>query len=407
MSDLTIPKLDHFISFAKDDQSLSNKKAIPELNKLFSNMKSIAPSNEDDYREIWINVKRGTIEEFGSYEDYLEDGTVENREEFTNLWLAEYPDEIGWYKISSTSYKNNKYLFINSDLVYQITEALPANDFYDSTDIISGLNIALNTSIEMLKAGTYNNHVKENLPYNLRKGKILRNTLWDVFPEDKENYLKHISPEEIEQFEHYLTENKPMEYLKEMTSGLFFECCKYGYLANNYNVKELPAKECYTKFADGRHDGLLDINENSSAELKSWYKEAHGGHPYEVCRGGNSTHISLYIQHDENGWHFSLAGSSMGRSIETIKFYLALKEKGMPVELRDSHELLKMVKGEDYIGIVPKDIAPVYCSLMFPNENMLTFMNLPYEKTDEVIKNSSWYDIPDVQLIKERDDEER
>ena len=30
-----------------------------------------------------------------------------------------------------------------------------------------------------------------------------------------------------------------------------------------------------------------------------------GGHPWEICRGGNSTHISLYVCKNDQGFYFS------------------------------------------------------------------------------------------------------
>lgn len=42
---------------------------------------------------------------------------------------------------------------------------------------------------------------------------------------------------------------------------------------------------------------------------------------WEVCRGGNSTHVGLYVHHNENGYYLAVAGKSWSRSIEAIKFY--------------------------------------------------------------------------------------
>jgi len=165
-------------------------------------------------------------------------------------------------------------------------------------------------------------------------------------------------------------------------------------------LKICQQKELYLKHADGRDDGLLELDEASAEAFETWYfdRKQQGGHPWEVCRGGNSTHISLYVIHDAQGWSFRLAGSSMGRSVETVKFFLALTEQGYPVSLSDGKEILAMLKGEDYIGIVPQGVFPRYCDSFFPGEKMLTFMNLPHEKTGQVIQSAYWYPIERVQL---------
>lgn len=93
-----------------------------------------------------------------------------------------------------------------------------------------------------------------------------------------------------------------------------------------------------------------------------------------------------------------MAGSSVGRSVETVKFYLALSEHGLSVYLDNAVELAAMLMGKDYIGIVPEDVLPAYCSSLFPDENMLDFMNLPWEETEQVIKAAIWYPVTEVLL---------
>ncbi len=118
----------------------------------------------------------------------------------------------------------------------------------------------------------------------------------------------------------------PDNLLPEMTSVLFFRCCQMGYAANHYEGSDtLSPKELYRKYADMRDEGLLDIDENSPKAFAHWLKHRPGGgHPWEVCRGGNSTHVSLFVRKEDAGFYFDVAGKSWGRSIETIKFFLAI-----------------------------------------------------------------------------------
>lgn len=184
-----------------------------------------------------------------------------------------------------------------------------------------------------------------NLPHKKRLGKILREDYWSILPEEKEEYLKDIAPDEITRFVNLIKNqpvNAPELRLPEMTSGLFFNCCRLGYEASSYEgIEKLSAKELYRKHADGRDEGLLSLDESSAEAFEAWcHDKTHfGGHPWEVCRGGNSTHISLYVKHDEKGWWLRLAGSSLSRSVETVKFYLALMDNNMPVFLTDGMEV--------------------------------------------------------------------
>ena len=168
-----------------------------------------------------------------------------------------------------------------------------------------------------------------------------------------------------------------------------------------YDIGSMTPKEQYFRFADGRDGGLSEINENSSEEFVKWLNgsEWHGSHPWEVCRGGNSTHISLYVYCDNCGFYLGLAGSSYSRSTEIIKFYLALFRSGIPVVIYDGKKLTERVMGTEKIGVVPQGITPKYCHSYFPGEDIISFINLPYENTEKVAQKCVWQDIREIKLI--------
>ena len=116
-------------------------------------------------------------------------------------------------------------------------------------------------------------------------------------------------------------------------------------------------------------------------------------------RGHSFYRVNLYIAHDENGYYLYLAGSSYGRTNETIKFYLALCRAGLPVWLKDAEILVERVLGSEKVGVVPQGIIPKYRSGDFPNENIISYMNLPYEDTELVAEKCVWQDIREVKLI--------
>ncbi|MGF1583810.1 MAG: hypothetical protein ACFCUM_00705 [Bacteroidales bacterium] len=105
--------------------------------------------------------------------------------------------------------------------------------------------------------------------------------------------------------------------------------------------------------ADGRDAGLRNIEGHSPGAFHEWYHNSGrmGAHPWEICRGGNSTHISLYVSEVDNKWEILLAGSSFVRVEETVRMAVALHENNIPFKLRDADEIVRMVTGNDYIGI--------------------------------------------------------
>lgn len=282
------------------------------------------------------------------------------------------------------------------------------DDFYDFSDFIQSLINAVNICIDEIEKGIYNQRIQKELPYSHRTGTISRKQFWDIFPDKKATYFNQISDDEVADFlsimnNHHL-ESAPSKRIQNMTAEHFFHCCSLGYHANNYrDLSEKTWKEQYIRHADGRCEGLIDIDEKSPEAFSDWYhNRKYGGHPWEVCRGGNSTHISLYVAEDELGYYYVLAGSSYGRSIETIKFFLALNKESIPVVLQDGKQLAMRLAETDKIGIVPRSIMPWYCNHYFPSEKILDFINLPYKSEDKVISNTEWKPVETFSLDRKK-----
>ena len=401
---LFAPQLDALIQHAQGLPAVVGEDSQAALLRLFDQLHEIAACGEDERRELWLTAERGAIEDFGDYEEYLDEGDVETYEEFETLWRDYYPEPLKWYPLTTMVYRDNYSVFLDHKLVLQIASGEQEEFDYDKSELLDWLATAVEACIAAVKSGTYNGFVEENLPARKRVGKILREDYWSVYPEEKAAYLEHITPEDIRDFTVRMqsqSSDVPSTRLPEMTAGLFFDCCRLGYEANGYEgAGQLSPRELYRANADGRHDGLLDLPKDSANAFEDWTDNGFkGGHPWEVCREGNSTHISLFVRRDDNGWWLELAGSSYGRSVETIKFYLALVRNGLPASLYNGSALAAMVTGQDYIGIVPEGIIPCYCDDWFPREDkFLQFMNLPWENADTVAQAAEWYPLDGVML---------
>ena len=78
---------------------------------------------------------------------------------------------------------------------------------------------------------------------------------------------------------------------------------------------------------------------------------------------------------------------------------MALLEVQLPVYMYNGSILAKRVLETEKIGIVPDGIFPAYCDSMFEDDDIIDYMNLPFEETDKVAEKCVWYEIPDVELI--------
>jgi len=168
-------------------------------------------------------------------------------------------------------------------------------------------------------------------------------------------------------------------YVENMTANMFFEYCRIAYIASeekdDHLDKSLSGREMYDKYSDGRYGALLDIDPDSPDEFLAWLDgkvpcDKHGGdHPWEIKRGGNTTHIDLYVHRPSHyDWYtdgekkekmsrtvkVGLRGHHIGRIVETVKMFLAIKKAGLPIWMSDAQSVRDRILGLDWIGIIPE-----------------------------------------------------
>lgn len=371
------------------------------LDKLFSLVSQIAPE-KNGIRNFWVKAARGNVETHREeYEEMLEDGEVENWEEFVAIWHDYYPNETDWVELSFIMDGGYKAIIANHKMVLEVSDRKPHKAYpHDVSEFVEWMIEATTGVIDELRKGTYNDTVNRELPPQRRVGTIRRRDMYRVFPEWKAEDLKELSVAEIAEFIGAATHNKPCGELRRMCANDFYRFCSLGYMANKYDVDDLTPKEQYSRFADGRDEGLNEIDPDSCEAFANWLSNRRGGgHPFEVCRGGNSTHIDLFVTNREGKYEVVLQGHSEGRFVETIKFYLALRHANIPVTLRNADTLVKRLMGEEEIGIVPESVFPRYCDSYFPGKEIISFMNLPEENRAAFAGLCKWQDLEPVKLI--------
>jgi hypothetical protein len=160
--------------------------------------------------------------------------------------------------------------------------------------------------------------------------------------------------------------------------------------------------EKYRSMADGRDEGLLELPIDNREAFAKWVRNRRGGgHPFEICRGGNSTHISLHVLGSEKGLQLRLSGFSTARAVETARMAIALFEHQVPFVLAMKNEMLEMIMGEDFVGIVPDDIGLGYNHEDFPDhDRVYSFAHLWMIKElgGDLVKKIRWYPIPRLSL---------
>ena len=169
-------------------------------------------------------------------------------------------------------------------------------------------------------------------------------------------------------------------HVENMTANKFFEYCRIGYLAaeekDDHLDRRLSGREMYKRYSDGRYGALLDIDPDSTDEFMKWLDgkiscERRGSdHPWEIKRGGNTTHIDLYVRRVRRNWYASeeakakedklnkvvvgLDGHHIGRIVETVKMFLAINKAGLPIWIDDAECVRDRILALDFVGILPE-----------------------------------------------------
>jgi hypothetical protein len=301
------------------------------LPDLFEAISPVRPEGEDEVRQIWIRAERGTLEDYGDFEDSREEGIVGTREEFEEEWQYEYPDPTKWYHIATSQYEDQYFVYFDHKLALQYTPN-PEQGHYQHADsklvtFLSWLCEEIPKEITLIRKDpvAYYRFLEINLPYEKRTGKILRLTFWEIVGDDTVRLDKELPPDVVSDLEKVLEQG--IDYdgtpgIPEITASGFLRLCEICYQANDYFRNEpvsLSPLDQYRRMADIRHGGLTEIDQDSTEAFRNWYHSGQkaGAHPWEICRGGNSTHISLMLSAREKDWTLSLAGSSVVRVAET------------------------------------------------------------------------------------------
>ena len=414
---LKAPAVQHYIDwlgrlgYRQFDFSFSyDKRSYELLDQLFDIIREIEPTSDNGVRELWLKAERGSIEDYGDFEEMVSWGDVKTREEFEELWKAEFPNEEEWYNFQIAEDPANGYrcIFLAHKLVIEIDPSMERGGMeYNISEFVEWILEAVKEVIIQLEKGMYNRKVMEELPAWHRTGTILRKDYWDVYPDGRKAFFTPISKDDVDEFVKCMAAQRDMhsdvdKRIERVTANDFYRFCAMGYKENGYDGTDLSPKEQYYKHADGRDDGLSEIDGDSPEAFIQWYSASHnrGGHPWEVCRGGNSTHISLYLHKDEEGWYLSIDGDAWNRTIESVKFYLALYREGLPVYMHKGKLLADRLLEKEKIGVVPRGVFPAYCASFFPDEEIIDYMNLPYydEGGAEVAKHCIWQELPEVRL---------
>lgn len=357
-----------------------------DILKIFDLLDEVAPVGDDNKKELWLQIRRPTLDEYLDYNHYVDRCFPEDDrtpdDELCEEYKTKYPNETVWVPLVTVNHHIDKdfyAIFLSHMYVLSIGDCNEKGWPVDATPLTRWILKATGEAIKKLQAGTYNEEVAQELPTAYRHGMIGRKDYWDIYPDFRKSFMKDLTKEEIAEFLEAATEEDPTEdtLLPRMTARTYYDAFALchdavGYDRNRFTTfKETEeekdwyggtsAREKYFHTADGRDDNLRSVPLDDPEAFNLWYNhkgcyEFNGSHPWEVRTSGSiSFSIHLFPIRQDNGWFFRLDGDSYGSSTEIVKYYLALKHAGIPVSLRNTEKIKARYTETDYIGIVPRD----------------------------------------------------
>jgi len=301
-----------------------------------------------------------------------------------HVWQLLFPDKAGaWHHVRVSQYRDAFYMvpMVEEFGVLEVklgkqVGLMNNSGLFSYTDdswekAWEPLVVAARQWLRVLRKGWVkaNKRVWAEYPLKYRYGvvphKLVRETCPGFFRLDSEvgssNTRKMIRLVE----EGYFRKDDRTE-VSAMTASEYFRYCKVAYIAGRRKDEtpvdaSLSGRKLYERYADGRHEGLLDIDPNSAQEFADWIDRKHpkrggGGHPWEIKRGGNTTHIDLSVYRPypgHAGFKIELRGESWGRLAETIRMFLAIQKAELPISIADPEGVRRRLLAQDAIGIVP------------------------------------------------------
>ena len=378
------------------------------------------PIDDDEARVIWLEIPRGTAEEWRQY-----DGSRWGQENLEDLAAyqetldEEYPYEKEWFFLSTSAYKENTFLKI-SDACYRYVIISNRNlDHHqyadDMTWFLKPLLELVRQRVEFIASDTeaYNQYVEANLPYRQRSGKIRSNDLNRIIPERKlqvENrgYCIQVMRELVRRKRAYESVNsKESVDWNELGVPAPFDSmsirrfCKYYRIADtifwsgiNYEraTKAVSIKddvEYYT--SHGLHQNLKEYDLDSEEDFKRFAKDHYGELGLSRMNVGAS-------QYYAGGKWLVTFGISYSASVPYgLKIAMALYETEAPFVFYDAETLLHVLEESGTVRLSPF----TYHDYLGSGDDEGVF-SLPYvencgiegevtrEQYDEIVRLAEW-----------------
>ena len=307
-----------------------------------------------------------------------------------------------WEEVSIGLYEKNYYFYFSgSRISFTYPEGKENKNEFGLDKLLAMLFAEM--SLILINPIQYIEFIHKSMPKKFREGIVPRKYV-NIYVKNIQRPDKELGLKKTREIVDWLRKNIYSRdfYLKKMTLRIYLEYCKKAYLANAKKLNitgHSTGIQLYKRFADNRHMGLLDVHMDSEADFLKWYESGRfGGHPWEIYRGGNTTHIDLGVhRHETNGWEIFLAAESSSRLVETVHIALSFIENKMPFQFSSAKSIHHKLTQFDNIGIVDDWSSTHRANQGFPSElnvyDCFHLHSLEPKEIKKIISLATWFPV--------------
>ena len=339
---------------------------LERLVEIQHRFEQLAVMGDDEYRGFYIEVPRPAPEEWGDAEDLIASREYDSREAFLAERLAFNPMETIWFHVASSRYgdsrsirvtdrKHTHFIITNRS---KCTDAEP-NDTWCRENLIRLFDY-LERMIDVIVANPdgFNDYVAHNLPYQQRTGRIAQKEFNRIVPkfkievEDREAAIKALEDS---------VHGRSAPLFETMTIRKY---CTYYRIANEvyeaYHRKRGFRELIYTDPQDFpeelrdvvyyKRKKFVDVAEMYDIDSPDDFMRFATDHYGEL----GLSRLNIFASNKrQKGWMIVVSNSYSANVGLAIEVATALYKAGAPLLIYDAEKLLRILREEDWVRLVP------------------------------------------------------
>lgn len=412
---ITQPVLERVLTSSIADDIILDGHSLELMYEIQKELNIFEPIDDDEARLIWLEIPRGTTEEWKILFNEEVGPTQEEQQEF----YENYPLETKWISLTTATYHELTTLHITDRChkyrVFCNEDRSSESVRWDMTWFLEPLLILVRQKVsEILKdPQVYYRYIEEELPYRQRYGRIRSKDLNRIVGRSRNiensDYCIHVMKELIKRNDVYASgdniwqrHNVPAP-LESMTIRTF---CHYYHIADKVfrkgkdwmsQTEEIDDDiEYYTH--NSLHDNLSNYNLDKQEDFIEFAKDHYGELGLSRMNVGATDHYVM------GKWIITFSFSYSAYLFDGMEIAIALYETGVPFIFHNARNVLHALEETGWVRISPH----IFHDYITHGDDEGVF-KLPYkefcdqeeeitsQQYDEIVNCAEWN--PECQLI--------